>query len=38
MTNFDLFFDLTTWDSLMVWAWNLVCGRFINFRKGRKIL
>jgi len=22
----------------MVWAWNLVCGRFINFRNGRKIL
>jgi len=37
MINFD-FFDLITWDSLMVWAWNLVCGRFINFRKGRKFL
>ena len=23
---------------LMVWAWNLVCGHFINFRKGRKFL
>jgi len=22
----------------MVWAWNLVCGRFINFRNGRKFL
>jgi len=22
----------------MVWAWNLVCGFFINFRNGRKIL
>ena len=20
----------------MVWAWNLVCGRFISFKKGRK--
>ena len=38
MTNFDLFFDLITWDSLMVWEWNVVCGSFINFRKGRKIL
>ena len=37
MINFD-FFDQTTWDSLNAWAWNLVCGRFINFRNGRKIL
>jgi len=22
----------------MAWAWNLVCGRFMNFRNGRKIL
>jgi len=22
----------------MVWAWNLVCGRFINFRNGKKFL
>jgi len=22
----------------MVWAWNLVCGRFISFRNGRKSL
>ena len=22
----------------MVWAWNLICGRFINFKYGRKIL
>ena len=22
----------------MLWAWNLVCGRFINFRNGRKFL
>jgi len=22
----------------MVWAWNLVCGRFRNFEKGRKFL
>jgi len=35
MINFD-FFDLITWDSLMVWAWNLVCGRFMNFQNGRK--
>jgi len=32
------FFDLITWDSLVVWAWNLVCGRFMNFQNGRKIL
>jgi len=31
-------FDLITWDSRMVWAWNSVCGRFINFQNGRKIL
>ena len=31
-----LFFDPITWDSLMVWAWNMVCGRFVNFRNGRK--
>ena len=30
--KFWLFFNLTTWDSLMVRAWNFVCGRFINFR------
>jgi len=41
--NFDImincdFFDLIVWESLMVWAWNLICGRFINFQKGRKIL
>ena len=36
--KFLLFFDLITWDTLMVWAWNLVCGRFINFRNRRKIL
>jgi len=35
MTNFD-FFDLITWDFLMVWAWNLVCGRFTSLRKSRK--
>ena len=33
-----VFFYLITWDSFMVWAWNLVCGRFLSFRKGRKIL
>jgi len=22
----------------MAWAWNLVCGRFINFRNGKKFL
>jgi len=27
------FFDPITCDSLMVWAWNLVCGRFIHFKK-----
>ena len=37
MINFD-FFYLKTWDSLMVWAWHLVCGRFMNFQNGRKIL
>jgi len=38
MINFDFFFDLITWDSLMVWAWNLICGRFMKFQNGRKIL
>jgi len=37
MINFH-FFDLITWDSLMVWAWNLVCGRFMNFQNGREFL
>ena len=42
-TNFDLtinfvFFDLITLESVMVSAWNLSCGRFINFVKDRKIL
>jgi len=32
------FFDLIPWDSLMLWAWILVCGRFMNFRNDRKIL
>jgi len=32
------FFDLITLESLMVSAWNLVCGRFIKFERGRKIL
>jgi len=32
------FFDLITWESLVVWAWNLVCGRFRNFEKSRKFL
>jgi len=36
--KFWLFFDLITWDSLMVWVWNLFCGRFMNFQNGRKIL
>jgi len=35
--NFD-FFYLITWYSLMVWAWNLVCGPFKGFEQGRKIL
>ena len=37
MINFD-FFDLITWDFLMVWAWNLVCWRFVNFHNRKKIL
>jgi len=37
MINFD-FFDLITWDSLMVWAWKLVCARLISFEKSRNIL
>ena len=32
------FFYLRTWDSLRLWAWNLVCGHFISFKKGRKNL
>jgi len=36
--KFWLFVDLITWDTLMVRAWNLVCGRFINFGNGRKCL
>jgi len=35
MMNFDIF-ELITWYSLLVWALNLVFGRFINFEKGRK--
>jgi len=31
-------FYLITWNSLMVWVWNLVCGRFMNFKKGRYIV
>ena len=37
MINLD-FFYLITWASLMVRAWNLVCGRFANFQNGRQIL
>jgi len=37
MINFD-FFYLITFEWLMVSAGNLVCGRFISFQKGRKIL
>jgi len=33
--NFD-FFDLITLECLMVSTWNLVCGRFVNFWKGKK--
>jgi len=33
--NFD-FFDLITLEWLMVSTWNLVCGRFVNFWKGKK--
>ena len=36
--KFWFFWPITTFKSLMVSAWNLVCGRFINFEKGRKIL
>jgi len=40
--NFDLminfvFSDLITLESLMASSWNLVCGRFINFKKGKKL-
>jgi len=38
MINNLTFFDLITSGSLMVSAWNLVCGLFLNFQKGRKIL
>jgi len=34
--KFWIFFDLITWDYLMVWALILICGRFINFRKAEK--
>jgi len=32
------FFNVITWELLMVSAWNLVCGRFVNFKEGRQIL
>jgi len=35
--NFD-FFDLITLEPPMVWAWNLVCGRFTKFENDRKKL
>jgi len=35
MINFE-FFHLITLDSLMVLVWNLVCGRFKDFKNAKK--